>query len=511
MGGEEFRFRPLRDEDPDELGGFQLVARLPTGGMGEVFLALSPGGQPAAVKVIRDDLGQEPEFKRRFAYEVTAAQRVRGAYVAPLLDAQAHADRPWLATTYVAGPSLRELVSDHGALPAGQVLQLAWGIAHALTDIHRAEVVHRDFKPGNIMLDETGPKVIDFGIVKSLAETAVHRSQSTRIGTPLYMSPEQAKGDPVGASSDVFALGSTLYYLATGADAFGADNEIAVGYRIMAEEPDMSAVPEPLRDLIARCLRKRPDRRPTPEAVREWCEEALGDAPGPGTWMRITGASTAVRRRTDALHAVRVGLTANRPEPTAVRTEPAPTVGTVPSVPRRRWRAAVRRWFFLGGACLALLAAAALPFLRESWSRKGSDVQLVEKVYEFDPSHLFEKVSSGIPGVEGLWALLPAGIVGTTVALAVAAACILRHPEGGNVWALGKAVGTVFWMWIAGVVFVGGITVVTTFGLAVETDAPGYIQHLVLLPGGWLLLLANALAAGAVRLTWLPDEAAVTA
>ncbi|MFH8383519.1 serine/threonine-protein kinase [Kitasatospora sp. NPDC018058] len=302
MSGAAFRFPQLQSHDPDSLGGFRLVARLGEGGMGQVFLAFSPGGQPAAMKVIREEFARDAEFGQRFAREVAAAQKVRGAHLAPLLDADPRARRPWLATMYVTGPSLRELVVGHGPLPAGQVMLLAWGIAHALADIHAVDVVHRDLKPGNIILDESGPKVIDFGIVKSLAQSVTYASSSTRIGTPLYMSPEQAVGRAVGAACDVFALGSTLYFLATGREAFAAENEWAVAHRVVADDPDVSAVAPPLRRLITACLRKDPGRRPTPAGVLESCEAELGDALGPGAWMGITSAREAIRQRTSALH-----------------------------------------------------------------------------------------------------------------------------------------------------------------------------------------------------------------
>ncbi|MEU1630968.1 serine/threonine-protein kinase [Streptomyces sp. NPDC020096] len=245
-----------------------------------------------------------------------AAQKVRGAHLAPLLDADPRAERPWLATTYVAGPSLRDLVVEHGYLPTGQVILLAWGIAQALADIHAAKVVHRDLKPGNIILDESGPKVIDFGIVKSLAQSVTYSSHSTRIGTPLYMSPEQAAGHAVGAPSDVFALGSTLYFLASSREAFAAENEWAVAHRVVADTPDLSAIDLPLRRLITACLHKDPDQRPTPVDVQTWCEKELGVALGPGAWMGITGAREAIQQHTSALRA----LTAPAPAPASGQT-----------------------------------------------------------------------------------------------------------------------------------------------------------------------------------------------
>ncbi|MET7300145.1 bifunctional serine/threonine protein kinase/MFS transporter [Embleya sp. NPDC005575] len=186
------------------------------------------------------------------------------------------------------------MVVDHGPLPAAQVMLPAWGIAHAPTDIHAANVVHRDLKPGNILLDESGPKVIDFGIVKSLTQSVTYRSHSTRIGTPLYMSPEQAMGRTVDTASDVFALGSTLYFLATGREAFAAENEWGVAHRIAADDPEVSVLAPPLRRLVVACLHKDPKRRPTPALVRTWCEEELGDAPGRMVGFTVAALGVAV-------------------------------------------------------------------------------------------------------------------------------------------------------------------------------------------------------------------------
>ncbi|MEU3566835.1 serine/threonine-protein kinase [Kitasatospora sp. NPDC036755] len=492
------------------------MARLGAGGMGEVFLAFSPGGQAAAVKVIRDGFGQDAEFRHRFAREVAAAQRVQGVYVAPLLDADVSpgTEHPWLATAYVAGPSLREVVVTHGALPASQVLLLAWGLANALTDIHRVEVVHRDLKPGNIMFDETGPKVIDFGIVKSLAETVTHRSQSTRIGTPLYMSPEQAEGRPVGASSDMFALGSILYYLVTAREAFGADSEMAVARRIVAHEPDMSAVPPPLRNLIARCLRKEPNQRPTPDEVREWCEMALRGAPGPGAWMRLTAARASIRQRTDALHAARatgipsaVGSIVEpeprseprplpRPEPIPAYVPPAPAdeglkTPAVGLAPRRSTAAlGMEVWLAIG----ALIAAIPVPLWRES--RLGPGGQPHKWTTSFEIRHLWEQNH-----FDDLKEHLPTiGVIGTAAALGLVAVYAFWSPESEVLRGCRVAAALVFWMWAFMVIFFGGYLVAMTLDLLPEDYVgPPNSYRFVLLPGGWLLLLSNILAANSIR------------
>ncbi|MFF4225458.1 serine/threonine-protein kinase [Streptomyces sp. L500] len=501
------------------------MARLGEGGMGQVFLAFSPGGQPAAVKVIREEFAKDAEFGRRFAREVAAAQRVRGAHLAPLLDADPRAERPWLATAYVAGPSLRDLVAGHGPLPAGEVMLLAWGIAHALADVHASKVVHRDLKPGNIMLDESGPKVIDFGIVKSLTQSVTYRSHSTRIGTPLYMSPEQAMGRAVGEASDVFALGSSLYYLATGREAFGADNEWAVAHRIVADDPDLSDLAPPLRRLVAACLRKDGDRRPTPALVREWCEEELGDELGPGAWMGITGARAAIKQRTGALHALASAHAGEAPElrreapPTPTRPyEPdVPDVSDEPDEPdtpnpperapgrtgplvTRRILAAHFAELLLGA--VAMVCATFLPMFSETWTRKSSGEQAGRVEMFFDWRHPWDAVSSGIPGVSPDWAGVPIGVFGTAIGLVLAARVPVqaaREPglQGWDNWALKACLG---WLLVVGffTLFLIGMMI---FG-GISDDNPAYTIRTGFMTGGWLLLAANGLMYDAVQRTY---------
>ncbi|WP_328929047.1 serine/threonine protein kinase [Streptomyces sp. NBC_00190] len=528
-----FQFPALQSDDPDSLGGFHLVARLGEGGMGQVFLALSPGGQPTAVKVIRHEFAGDGEFGQRFAREVGAAQKVRGAHLAPLLDADPQAERPWLATTYVAGPSLRDLVADHGPLPTEQVMLLAWGIAHALVDIHAANVVHRDLKPGNIMLDESGPKVIDFGIVKSLTQSVTYRSHSTRIGTPLYMSPEQASGRPVGAASDVFALGSTLYFLAAGREAFAAENEWAVAHRVVADDPDVSLFTPPLRQLIGACLHKDPDQRPAPLRVLEWCEEELGNALGPGAWMGITGARAAIQARTSALRALTV--TDSEAADTALRDQPdsphmtggnegggtpetGPVAASAPAalpgtqklpqqVPNPIGTPSVGEVIGTHVAEILLAAGALLwasfkPIFSETWKKEPSGTQMAHVLERFNWQHPWEAIPSGIPGVTTSWQAIPMGIIGTAAGLALAVLFLLRLADDQDLKKCGLVAGVICAGWITIVTLLGLWVLAMTLGLEPSDDAnPGYTIRSVLLPGGWLLLLANGLIADALRRT----------
>jgi serine/threonine protein kinase len=254
----------LADHDPRQVGGFRLQARLGAGGMGRVFLGYSPGGRPVAVKVVHPDLARDPEFMQRFRREVAAAQAVSDAYTAAVVGAGPDDSPPWLATTFVAGPSLADLVTRSGPLPEHAVWRLAGGLAEALQAIHAHGLIHRDLKPGNILIAADGPRVIDFGISRTTEGTVVTATHTT-IGTPAYMSPEQAQGHPIAPASDIFSLGSVLAFAATGAAPFGsATGEMfAIAYRVVNNDPDLSRVPAALRPVVGACLAKDPAERPT--------------------------------------------------------------------------------------------------------------------------------------------------------------------------------------------------------------------------------------------------------
>ncbi|MEB3961956.1 protein kinase [Streptomyces kunmingensis] len=255
-------FRPLEDGDPRMAGGYRLMARIGSGGMGRVYLSYTPGGRAVAVKVIRPELAEDPEFRRRFRAEVAAASRVHGLYTAPVVDSDTEGSMPWCATAYVPGPSLAEAVRAHGPLPVDTVLRLVAGVAEALQAVHAAGIVHRDLKPSNVLLADDGPRVIDFGVARAADATSVTQS-GTAVGTVAYMAPEQVLGGEAAGSADVFALGQTAVFAATGRAAFGEGDPHAVLYRVVHEEPDLGRVPDELRDLVARCLRKPAAERPS--------------------------------------------------------------------------------------------------------------------------------------------------------------------------------------------------------------------------------------------------------
>lgn len=316
----------LHSDDPRELGSYRLLRRLGAGGMGRVYLARSPGGRTVAVKVVRPDLAADGDFRARFRHEVEIAKAVSGRFTAPVVDADPDAPLPWLATSYVLGPDLTDVVAVHGALPEHTVRGLAAGLAAALQDIHAAGLIHRDLKPSNVLLAADGPRLIDFGIAR-----AVDGSRMTQtgvvVGSPGHMSPEQATGQDVGTAGDVFSLGTVLAFAATGRNPFGdgAASHAALLYQIVHGEADLTGVPPALLGLIHACLTKDPARRPAPGQIvaalaEQGIDAALHD------WLPSAVASTI------ATHAAGI-LDLEAPEAPAAAFGPAPTMsaGTAPA------------------------------------------------------------------------------------------------------------------------------------------------------------------------------------
>lgn len=281
--------KPLAVSDPARIGPYLLLGRLGAGGMGRVFLARSDSGRTVAVKVVHEEHVSDEQFRARFRREIDAARRVGEQYTAPVLDAGPDDDPPWVATGYVPGLSLEQVVRRHGPLPIASLRALAFGLLKALKDIHGAGIVHRDLKPSNVMLTVDGTKVIDFGIARAL-ETSVDSlltSTGMVVGSPGFMSPEQVRGQRAGVKSDVFTLGCVLMYAATGKLPFGqgASNQHAVMFQIVEGEPDLTGVEDDsLRALIARCLIKDPGQRPSIDELLD-APERTRPLITLGTWL----------------------------------------------------------------------------------------------------------------------------------------------------------------------------------------------------------------------------------
>lgn len=274
--------KSLGPHDPRMAGRHRLIAVIGQGAMGRVLLGRSPDGRLVAVKMIHRHLAQNPEFRARFRLEVQASQRVTGAYTAAVMDADPDASEPWLASVFVPGPSLRAAVDQFGPMPLGGLRLLTAGLASALMEIHRAGMVHRDLKPSNVLLAEDGPRVIDFGIARALEGDIQLTSTGSIIGSPAYMSPEQAEGRQLSAASDVFSVGAMLLLAATGQSPFLGASTPQTLYNVVHNRADTSRVPTVLRPVLDACLDKRPAYRPTPAQLLESVDAVTAQSSWPG-------------------------------------------------------------------------------------------------------------------------------------------------------------------------------------------------------------------------------------
>ncbi|MFG3487750.1 protein kinase [Streptomyces sp. NPDC047972] len=252
-------------ELPERIGDYAVERELGSGGMGTVYLARSRGGRTVAVKVARPELAADPHFRARFRAEVDAARRVGGFHTAQVVDADPDAPAPWLATAYIPGPTLAGLIAERGPMDEARLRVLGAALAEALQAIHGCGLIHRDLKPGNIIMAEDGPRVLDFGIARALEATRL-TSTGAAFGTPGFLAPEQAQGLEVSGAADVFALGGVLV-AAAGGQPFGEGTPMMLMYRAVHEPADLSALPQGLRPVAAACLAKAPERRPTPRAL----------------------------------------------------------------------------------------------------------------------------------------------------------------------------------------------------------------------------------------------------
>ncbi|MFJ3404055.1 protein kinase [Promicromonospora sp. NPDC090134] len=256
----------LRPGEPRAIGPFRIRNRLGSGGMGDVYLGTTRRGQQVAIKLIRGAQLDDDEFRTRFRREARAAAKVRSRFIANLVDADADADLPWLATEYVAGPTLSQELAANGPLAEADVLNLVAGVAEALFEIHRAGLVHRDVKPANVILGPDGPRLIDLGVVAAIDATRLTLTGQP-VGTPMYMAPEQATGSRATSAADVWALGALAYYAATGNHLFEGDHPAVVLYRVSAEDPSYADSPAYLRPFLDALLVKDPELRPSLDAI----------------------------------------------------------------------------------------------------------------------------------------------------------------------------------------------------------------------------------------------------
>ncbi|MFE9243071.1 WD40 repeat domain-containing serine/threonine protein kinase [Nocardiopsis sp. NPDC006938] len=343
--------RPLSPDDPRLIGPHRVLARVGSGGMGQVYLARTPEGRLAALKVVREELAGDPEFRARFAREVRTAQRVRGPFTPAVLSADPDAAAPWMATEYVPGPTLREAVRRDGPLPEGSLRVLTLGLATAVRAVHDAGLMHRDLKPGNVLLSPRGPQVIDFGIARAVEGTVLTRAGQT-FGTPSYTSPEQVTGGEATPASDVFSLAGVVVFAATGRPPFGTGRPADVLRRVVGGDPVLDGVPDDLRPLLARCLAKDPAGRPRAEAVARELASVPATTAEHG-WLPAPVHRSVAAHEEEADQVVRDSV-AHSEHPSAA--------------PRRRRRAPL----FAGAVAAALVLAAGAGLAAASpWSTGG--------------------------------------------------------------------------------------------------------------------------------------------
>lgn len=297
---------PLRTSDPSSVAGHRLLGRLGAGGMGVVYLARSAGGSLVALKVIQAEYAEDDGFRERFRREAETARRMTSPWVAPLVDADPDAPQPWLSTAFVPGPSLGEAVAAHGPLPLRGLRVLGTRLAQALGDLHGVGLVHRDVKPGNVLLALDGPRLIDFGVARDPQDTAL-TSTGVVVGTPGFLPPEQVHGTrELDASGDIFSLGCVLAFAATGRPPFGTGPLDALLYRTVHDAPDLEGVPRPLAEVVRGCLEKDPQLRPTAEALSETLTVAASETP-PDPREVLRAVRPAPMRDTDAPDAIADG------------------------------------------------------------------------------------------------------------------------------------------------------------------------------------------------------------
>ena len=314
---------PLRQTDPPQIGRYRLVARLGAGGMGVVYLGVDPNGEQVAVKVLRPELADNPEFRVRFGREVTMLTRVQGVCTVRVIAADTEAPKPFLVTEYADGPSLSEYVDAHGPLEAGMLYGLATGLAEALAAIHAAGIVHRDLKPSNVLLTSGGPKVIDFGIAQALDATSLTRTGIT-VGSAGFIAPEQVMGK-AGTAADIFTWAVTVAYAASGQPPFGTGTSDVILYRIVHAVPDITAVPPALHPLVEAALAKEPGDRPTAPQLLSQLTQSTAARSSAESSVGYGNPTQTILAQT--WHPSASGPAVPPPHPTVPPPDTAPTVG----------------------------------------------------------------------------------------------------------------------------------------------------------------------------------------
>ncbi|RLV70686.1 serine/threonine protein kinase [Streptomyces sp. CBMAI 2042] len=335
---------PLRSTDPARIAGYRILGRLGAGGMGVVLLGRSPGGALVAIKLIRAEYADDAGFRTRFRREVAIARQVRNRWAVPVVDADTEAAAPWLATEFVPGPALSEAVGGGAPLPERSVRALGSMLAEALEAVHGAGLVHRDVKPGNVLLGLDGPRLIDFGIARALDDTVLTATDAI-VGSPGFLSPEQAQGRRIGPPSDIFSLGCVLVYAATGGRPFGSGPVEAMLFRTVHDPADLGALPPGLRPMVEGCLSKEPEGRPTAGDIRR----AFAEDTSAGSWLPgpVTHLIAERSARMLALPDIEAtSLDAGSTVETGAGSRDTTTVPTSPG--RRRFLA-----YVTGGAVLA--------------------------------------------------------------------------------------------------------------------------------------------------------------
>ncbi|MFJ9891569.1 protein kinase [Streptomyces sp. NPDC091287] len=424
---------PLLPGDPERLGSVRLLGRLGAGGMGTVYLGRTPGGRAVAVKTVHEHLAADPHFRERFRREAAAARAVTGAHTAAVLDADPESSRPWLATAYLPGVTLRHAVAATGPLAPSAVRSLGAALAEALEAVHRAGLVHRDLKPSNVLITADGPRVIDFGIARAISDHGLTGAGDV-VGTPGFIAPEQITGAIVngGAESpeavggvavtgaaDVFALGAVLVFAATGGSPFGSATPAVLLYRAVHEDPDLTGVPDAVREVVTACLEKDPGLRPTVDQVLR----ATTD-PHPALWWRteplrtlVLGGAAEQSVEEPAAPPGPQGTTRTAPAPAPARTRPLsalPPPPVVRSPAARRGELARRGLLLAGGGGLASLVTYA--FVR---SGAGGRAERGEDPLRIRPGSARQGALR--------WTLAPASDSTTVDALRSAGSSLLVH------------------------------------------------------------------------------------